>query len=151
MLDCFATYNSIHDVADYPFAYPAMPEHCAAKHAVLGLTRSIADQGYASDNVGMNCILPGLVNTSIIRAGFAAQMPTHFITPLPMLNRAFDELFELEGKVEQDGLSNGHDGKIKLGQAVEVGVTKLYCRQQVDYPDDTQRFLVENADKTDGW
>ena len=133
------------------YAYPATPEYCAAKHAVLGLTRSIADQVYASDNVGVNCILPGLVNTSIIPAGFAAQMPKHFITPFAMLNRAFDELIDWEGKVEQDGVSNGQDGKVKLGQAVEVGVTKLYYRQQVEYPDDIQRFLVEDADKPNGW
>lgn len=133
------------------YAYLATPESCAAKHAVLGLTRSIAHQVCASDDVGVNCILPGLVNTSIIPAGFAAQMPKHFITPFPMLNRAFDELIEVDGKVEQDGISNGPDGKVKLGQAAEVGGTKLYYRQQVDYPDDTQRFLVEDADKPDGW
>ncbi len=43
--------------------------YSASKHAVIGLTRSAAQQ-YAADNIRVNAVCPGLVLTELVAAGF---------------------------------------------------------------------------------
>jgi len=127
----------------YPF--PVAPQYNAAKHAVLALTRAVGKNLLASDNIAVNCIMPAYVITALSPPAVTAEWPKEYITPLSTLLRAYDELTDEAGKVEQDGLSDGIDGKIKAGQAVECVVNKLYYRKPVPYADDSQKFLIEQC------
>jgi NAD(P)-dependent dehydrogenase (short-subunit alcohol dehydrogenase family) len=55
-----------HKIIRSTFPYPV------AKHAVVGLTRSLAIE-YARDQVRVNAVCPGYVDTPLTRAHFAAQ------------------------------------------------------------------------------
>ncbi|KAF7540489.1 hypothetical protein G7054_g1356 [Neopestalotiopsis clavispora] len=50
---------------------PHMAGYCASKHAVLGLTRSLA-QDWGSDGFRVNCIAPGAVRTPMIAGDWSA-------------------------------------------------------------------------------
>jgi NAD(P)-dependent dehydrogenase (short-subunit alcohol dehydrogenase family) len=50
------------------FGAPHLPAYTAAKTAIVGLTRSLA-QGFAEDGIRVNAIAPGWINTEISRRG----------------------------------------------------------------------------------
>jgi NAD(P)-dependent dehydrogenase (short-subunit alcohol dehydrogenase family) len=50
------------------FGAPHLPAYTAAKTAIVGLTRSLA-QGFAEDGIRVNAIAPGWINTDISRRG----------------------------------------------------------------------------------
>lgn len=94
--------------------------------------------------------MPGYVDTGITPNEVTAHWPEKYMTPTSTTNRAFDELIAEDGRVEQDGRSDGKHGKVKAGKSVEVSVDKLYYRKPVDYPDESQRFTVEQSFHPDG-
>jgi NAD(P)-dependent dehydrogenase (short-subunit alcohol dehydrogenase family) len=61
-------------------ADPFLPVYTASKHAVLGLTRSVAT-GYAEHGIRCNCVCPGDMETPMIRRYWEA-------TPDPVAARA---------------------------------------------------------------
>ncbi|KIX94835.1 uncharacterized protein Z520_09525 [Fonsecaea multimorphosa CBS 102226] len=127
----------------YPF--PIAPEYSATKHAVLALTRSVGPVLYSTDNIAVNCINPAYVDTNLTPSELTAQWPPQWITPISTMVRAYDELISETGQVVQDGKSNGEDGVVKTGQSVECVVDKLFYRRPVEYADESQRFLIEQA------
>lgn len=130
-------------VALYPF--PIAPQYSAAKHAVLGYTRAIGGTLYANDGVTVNCIMPAVVDTGILPSGMKESWPKGWLTPLSTMVRAFEELMDEEGKVAQDGKSDGKDGVVKTAQAVECALDKLYYREPVAAPDESQEFMVKDS------
>ena len=132
----------------YPF--PIAPQYSAAKHAVLGYTRSIGATLYASENIAVNCIMPALVDTNILPPGIRDRWPQGWITPLSTIMRAYDELIDGQGNVEADGRSDGKHGVVKTAQSVECALDRLYYREHVAPPDDSQRFVIEDSNKPDG-
>ena len=132
----------------YPF--PVAPQYNASKHACVGLTRAVGGMLYAMDNIAVNCIMPAFVATPLIPGKLVDMWPQQWITPFSTLNRAYDELISEDGKIAQDGKSDGQDGQVKYGQSVEVVVNNLFYRKTVDYADDSQKFLIEEAHKPDG-
>ncbi|KIX07894.1 uncharacterized protein Z518_02548 [Rhinocladiella mackenziei CBS 650.93] len=132
----------------YPF--PIAPEYSSTKHAVLGLTRSVGQPLLATDNIAVNCIMPAFVATPLISQEITELWPKEWITPLSTMARAIDELTCEDGHVEQDGKSNGANGVVKAGQAVGCVVDRLFYRKPIDYADESQRFLIEQAFLPDG-
>ena len=55
--------------------FPGMAAYIASKHAVIGLTESLAVEGKPF-NINVNCIAPGAVNTKIFHECFADQQTT---------------------------------------------------------------------------
>ncbi|KIW70103.1 hypothetical protein PV04_02409 [Phialophora macrospora] len=127
----------------YPF--PVAPEYCATKHAVLALTRSLGSLLHATDGIALNCIMPAYVATNLTPKEVTDLWPKEWITPVETMVRAYDELTSSTGAVTPDGKSDGANGVVKTGQAVECVVDKLFYRQPVAYADESQRFLIEQA------
>jgi len=132
----------------YPF--PLVPAYTAAKHAVLGLTRSVGLPLMATDNIAVNCICPGYVDTGLTPKEVTSLWRPEYITPVSTMVRAYDELISETGTVAQDGKSDGKDGQVKTGQSVECSVDRLFYRDPVSYADESQKFLVEQSFVPDG-
>jgi len=134
--------------AQYPFC--VAPQYAASKHAVLGLTRAVGPVLHAQDNIAVNCILPAYLDTGLTPSTLTKAWPPEWVTPTSTTSRAFEELIDEEGKVEQDGKSDGVDGRVKVAQSVECVLDRLYYRESVPFPDESQKFLIDEAVKLDG-
>ncbi|KAI1609638.1 hypothetical protein EDD37DRAFT_204952 [Exophiala viscosa] len=132
----------------YPF--PVAVQYAASKAAIFSLVRSVGKNLLASDNVAVNCIMPAYVDTNLTPDEVTALWPKEWVTPLSTMNRAYDELIDKHGRVEQDGKSDGKDGKVKAGKAVECACDKLYYRNGVEYADESQKFCIEQSFYPDG-
>jgi 15-hydroxyprostaglandin dehydrogenase (NAD) len=128
------------------YHFPIAPQYCAAKHGLVGLTRSIGEKLLRDDNIAVNCIMPAMVSTNLPSQELISKWPEEYLTPTSTINRAFMELIDDEGKVEHDGKSNGINGEIKTGQSVEAVVQKLYYREGVESADESQVFLRKQAE-----
>lgn len=133
------------------YRFPVAPQYCAAKHGVVGLTRSVGGRLLRSDNIAVNCVMPGFVPTSLASADLIAAWPTEHTTPVTSTNRAFMELIDKAGFVQQDGRSDGECGVVKAGQTVEVVGDRLYYRREVDSPDQSMDFLRAQAEEGGLW
>jgi 15-hydroxyprostaglandin dehydrogenase (NAD) len=130
-------------VSQYPFLIG--PQYAAAKHGCLGLVRSAAPALLKHDNIALNCIMPAFVATNIMPPGVLERWPQEHITPLSTMVRAFDELISETGTVQADGKSNGKDGEVKSGCAVECVVGELFYRDHIEYANASQKFVVEQS------
>lgn len=61
------------------------------------------------------------------------------------------ELIDEDGRVEQDGGSDGVDGVTKTGMCVEGVVEKLYYREEVESADESQEFLRAQVEEGGLW
>ncbi len=66
------------------------PHYSAAKAGVLGLAKAMARE-LGSDNVRVNCITPGLIQTDITAGKLTDEMKTNILSGIP-LNRLGDAL-----------------------------------------------------------
>ena len=55
---------------------PGQPHYTAAKHGVLGLMKNVASE-YALQRIRCNSILPGITDTAMVAASFAANGPEY--------------------------------------------------------------------------
>lgn len=136
-------------VGQYPF--PVAPQYCASKHGVLGLTRSVGRRLLNDDSIAVNCIMPGFVPTSLAPSKLLEMWPKEQTTSIAAVVRAFMELIDDSGTVEQDGRSDGANGSIKTAQAVEVVNDRLYYRSEVANPNESVEFLRAQAEEGGLW
>ena len=132
------------------YVFPIAPQYNAAKHAVLALTRAVGPFLMVTDNLAVNCICPAFIVTPLMPGTVAELWPKEYITPHSTLMRAYDELMDEKGSIQQDGKSDGQNEVVKTGQSVEVVLDKLYYRKPVEFADESQRFLIEDAHNPDG-
>jgi 15-hydroxyprostaglandin dehydrogenase (NAD) len=132
------------------YVFPLAPQYNAAKHAVVALARSVGPALLAMDNLAVNCICPAFVATPLMPDSMTSIWPKEYLTPYETMLRAYDELIDDNGGVQQDGKSDGEDGVVKTGRSVECALDKLYYRKPVDFADESQKFLIEDAHKPDG-
>ncbi len=84
-------------------AQPLFSAYCASKGAVLSLTRSLALE-YARDNIRINALCPGPIDTGMLRAEFACETDA--------------------AKAEQDSIATIPIGR--LGQPEEIARVALF-------------------------
>ncbi|MCJ1284734.1 hypothetical protein MMC26_004070 [Xylographa opegraphella] len=111
----------------YPFE--TNPLYCAAKHGLIGLTRSVGPR-LAREGIAVNALLPAFVPTGLAPPGLveAVEAMGH-LTPMSTVIRAYEAL--LEGG--------------SAGETVECSLEELYWRRPVGYPNESQRWLNEDA------
>lgn len=136
-------------VGQYPFAIA--PQYAAAKHACVGYTRSVGDSLLRHDNIAVNCIMPAFVATNMVPKPLVDLWPKEYLTPLSTMLRAYDELIDVQGKVNQDGKSDGEDGKVKTAKSVECVIDRLFYRTSVGPADKSQAFLLNEATEDGIW
>lgn len=98
---------------------PTFPEYCAAKAGVVQYMRSMAPLLKSKDNVAMNTVLPGAVDTSAMPDFAEAFLPEHLTLPECLLS-AYDLFLD-------------DDANEKVGVAVETGHDKLYTYDVPEY------------------
>lgn len=109
-----------------------LPIYCAAKYAVIGLTRSLGKE-LQKENIRVNAILPGAVPTNIglpvrlVEQGIKPTLPDDKITKPEHIVGAIIELL------------NDPDA---YAVTMEVSAANRYRRRKPEYPDETMAFLM---------
>jgi NAD(P)-dependent dehydrogenase (short-subunit alcohol dehydrogenase family) len=132
------------------YAFPPCVQYTASKHGLVGLVRSVGPLLLDSDNIALNMTCPSFIPSSLSPKGLKEAWPQHWITKVDIVCRAVDELSDERGRVEQDGRSDGKDGQIKAGEVVECALHNLWYREPTTFPDESEKFLIEDACKKDG-
>ncbi|KAF2735582.1 NAD(P)-binding protein [Polyplosphaeria fusca] len=114
------------------YAAAGMPGYTAAKHGVVGLTRALGGwfggKGKGrGEGVTVNCICPGLVDTSLTAGTLVEVADERHVTPMSTIVRA------VEGFLE--------DGE-KNGLVAECSVGNIHYREQMEYGDEEARWLM---------
>ena len=109
---------------------PTNPQYSAAKHALVGLTRSCAPI-FAAENITVNCICPAFVITNLAPKAILHTFPREHITPMSTVLRAFDACM----------------GEGVTGQVVECSLGELYWRKQPEWANESQRWFGEEGEK----
>lgn len=128
----------------YPFS--SSPQYCAAKHGLIGLTRSVGPRLLAEDGLSVNAILPGLVATGLLPPWMITQCPPTYLTPMSTVLEAYDDLMREEVVVEVEGGERSR--RRKTGLCLEVVQDKLFYREPVEYSCEALRWLMD--EKLDG-
>jgi NAD(P)-dependent dehydrogenase (short-subunit alcohol dehydrogenase family) len=114
--------------------YPApfCPMYSAAKHGVLGFTRSVAKHFYLHDKIRANAILPGTMRTSLLtEKEWGAFGDTNW-TPIEKVVEVVEMLLD--------------EKKNYWGKTVEISGTNHYFREQAEYCDEDMKRVMEATD-----
>ncbi|CZR68757.1 related to 15-hydroxyprostaglandin dehydrogenase (NAD(+)) [Phialocephala subalpina] len=103
------------------------PIYGAAKHGLVGLCRAAGPRLYSSENITLNCVCPGPVDTGI-SPGMQKLVPEEHMTPMDVVVSAFDKFLSED----------------ITGQVAECSGTEVFIRQPVEYSNDTARFLNQD-------
>lgn len=107
------------------------PVYTASKHGVVGFTRACgSDSPLAKENITVNCICPAFVVTNLCPPHMLERFPKEHITPMSTVTKALDRFLE-----------NGS----MTGQCVELSLGELYHREEIECPNESQRWLREEA------
>lgn len=110
--------------------YPAgsIPLYGAAKHGVVGLTRSLA-QGLKQrgETITVNCLCPGLVPTALPGQALIDAFPKDRLTPISTIVRAVEQF------LADDSIT---------GQAAECSGEEIHYRPAHTYSDENAEYLV---------
>ncbi|KAI7333315.1 hypothetical protein KC315_g4264 [Hortaea werneckii] len=99
------------------YCVPTLPIYTAAKHGVVGLTRSYGTY-LPEEHMTLNAVCPNVVRTSISTAGFYDKLEAKgLLTPMSSVVNAFEQL--LDGKFSGQCLEAGPNGGIDFRQPAE--------------------------------
>lgn len=119
------------------YPYPISPQYCAAKHGLVGLTRSVGRRLLAQDSISVNAILPGLVATSLPPPWLLTNCPQEYLTPMSTILRAYDDLMKEE--------TVGGRPSRKTGKCLEASQDGIYYREPVEFPSEGQRWMLDEG------
>ncbi|OQV03520.1 hypothetical protein CLAIMM_08556 [Cladophialophora immunda] len=112
------------------YAATVNPQYCTAKTALVGLTRCIGPVLLRVENITVNCICPGFIKTGLAPPAILSIFPKERMTPMSTAMKAYESF------LNDDSLT---------GQVAELSGASVYYRQQVDYPDETMRWLSQDS------
>ena len=96
---------------------------------LIGLTRSVGPR-FAREGIAINALLPAFVPTGLAPPGLVDAIAAKgHLTPMSTVLRAYDALLAGES----------------AGETVECSLGELYWRRPVAYPNESQRWLNEDA------
>ncbi|CAO2656120.1 Nn.00g049230.m01.CDS01 [Neocucurbitaria sp. VM-36] len=107
------------------FHMPQCPQYTASKYGVVGLCRA-AGPVFVKEGITVNAICPAFIPTNLCPPEILKLWPKEHITPLSTVNKAIDAF------LADDTLT---------GQAVELSQENIYFRQQVDWPNESQKWV----------
>ncbi|KAI2483264.1 hypothetical protein Ptr902_05581 [Pyrenophora tritici-repentis] len=110
---------------------PQCPQYTASKYAIIGLVRASAP-AFLKESITVNAICPAFVPTNLCPPEILARWPKEHITPLTTVIKAIDAF------LGDDQLT---------GQAVELSQDNIYFRKQVEYANESQRWMGEESGK----
>jgi len=113
------------------YAMTQCPQYTASKYGIVGLVRA-SGPVFVKEGITVNAICPAFIPTNLCPPEVLKRWPKEHITPLSTVNKAIDAFLA--------------DDKL-TGQAVELSQENIYFRQQVDYPNESQRWMGEESDK----
>jgi NAD(P)-dependent dehydrogenase (short-subunit alcohol dehydrogenase family) len=113
----------------YPSNYS--PVYTAAKHGVLGFTRSIAPAMNRLDGIRVNAVLPGTVKTGLLSSDEWSSFPQEYFTPV-------EKIAEVVAMFV--------DGK-DVGKSVECSGRNHYYRGQPEFCDEAMRAVMASTDR----
>lgn len=99
------------------------PQYTATKHGLVGLVRCCGPM-MARENITVNCICPGFVDTNLTPPSMKVVWPKELYTPMEAIVNAFDMYLR--------------DDKL-TGQAMELSGKEHFFRQPVDFANEGQR------------
>ncbi|KIV91480.1 hypothetical protein PV10_06015 [Exophiala mesophila] len=78
------------------YSAPGVSVYAAAKHGVIGLTRSLAYrlQQRGDTNISVNAICPALVVTGLVNPDLAKRVPKEYITPAATIVKAIERFID---------------------------------------------------------
>ncbi|KIW71279.1 hypothetical protein PV04_03462 [Phialophora macrospora] len=104
--------------------------YSAAKHGVVGLTRALAARLRETDEqISVNAICPGLVDTPLISSTMIDNIPAHMKTPMSTIMRAFSDIV--------------HDQANTSGQVLEASGPDVIPKDPPPYGNDATEYIVE--------
>ncbi|KAH9204678.1 hypothetical protein DL95DRAFT_319006 [Leptodontidium sp. 2 PMI_412] len=112
------------------YASSANPQYSTTKAGLIALTRSAGPVLLAKDNITLNAVCPAFVATAVCPPALLDLFPREHITPMSSVMKGFDVFLEDE---------------MMTGKTVEVSLEKVNFREQVEYLDDNQKWLIEEA------
>ncbi|KAI7181924.1 hypothetical protein KC316_g6828 [Hortaea werneckii] len=99
------------------YCVPTLPIYTAAKHGVVGLTRSYGAY-LPEEHITLNAVCPNVVRTSISTGEFYDKLEAKgLLTPMSSVVNAFEKL--LDGKFSGQCLEAGPNGGIDFRQPAE--------------------------------
>ncbi|KAI6865250.1 hypothetical protein KC338_g5174 [Hortaea werneckii] len=99
------------------YCVPTLPIYTAAKHGVVGLTRSYGAY-LPEEHITLNAVCPNVVRTSISTEDFYEKLEAKgLLTPMSSVVNAFEKI--LDGKLSGQCLEAGPNGGIDFRQPAE--------------------------------
>ncbi|XTI82275.1 hypothetical protein V2W45_15649 [Cenococcum geophilum] len=112
------------------YGLPAISQYSAAKHVLVGLTRSLAPRAAAHD-ITVNCICPTMVPTGLVPTGLMERFPNEHVTSMSTILRAFDELMDEKAN--------------RNGECVEDAMQDLFYRTPPEPMGESQKWMKEGG------
>jgi|TARA_R110002003_G_scaffold198_7_gene15465 NAD(P)-dependent dehydrogenase (short-subunit alcohol dehydrogenase family) len=110
---------------------PQCPQYTASKYGIVGLVRA-SGEVFVKEGITVNAICPAFIPTNLCPPEVMKRWPKEHITPLSTVNKAIDAF------LGDDTLT---------GQAVELSQENIYFRQQVDWANESQKWMGTESNK----
>ena len=125
---CLISTSSVGGIYPAPFC----PMYSAAKHGVLGFTRSVAKHFWTHDRIRANAILPGTMKTNLLSEEEWGTFGETAWTPVAKVVEVVEMLLDEEKEL--------------WGRTVEISGTNHYFREQAEFCDEDMRKVIEATD-----
>ncbi|PVI06941.1 NAD(P)-binding protein [Periconia macrospinosa] len=111
------------------YAMTQNPQYTASKYGIVGLVRA-AGPVLVKENITVNAICPAFIPTNLPPPEILAAWPKEHITPMSTAIKAIDAFL---------------DDDTMTGQTVELSQENIYFRKQLDYVNESQRWVGEDS------